>query len=424
MPLISVLSHLIDIVFVIIMKRKRIFQVAVFIPLAILCVLIIRDRSPYFSPQIYQSIREEPHDGAPLPKKKWKSITQRLSDPGLLTENAKKAEEIRLANWKAEFPWKPTHDPKLEFDPKRHIENRAIGNKSNTDWATRFNHTYLKGFFQNDERFLPQFEKFYRILKEHDRGHNPVMVGRAFWAFRHYHHAAFERDPDEYVLSNGKKVRNGLFSYQTWGDKVPGYHESLRGYLRDWEWLKPDFKTYEGRTNANALIERLVNEIDGMELLPMNVMSNGGRLLEDHPQAQLLLSGEEELLVPYVGWNEESERYWGEQMRQFEKSYAEGDPSLKAAAPELFPPVGFKDGRLVDKDGDPVQWQESTDIVLVNERGERVPVIIEDDGTISLPSPEDVAVMRENGQVQSADFNDLPPEMAEAILKEKAEESP
>jgi hypothetical protein len=32
--------------------------------------------------------------------------------------------------------------------------------------------------------------------------------------------------------------------------------------------------------------------------------------------------------------------------------------------------------------------------------------------------------MRENGQVQSADFNDLPPEMAEAILKEKAEESP
>ena len=71
-----------------------------------------------------------------------------------------------------------------------------------------------------------------------------------------------------------------------------------------------------------------------------------------------------------------------------------------------------------------MQWQESTDIVLVNERGERVPVIIEDDGTISLPSPEDVAVMRENGQVQSADFNDLPPEMAEAILKEKAEESP
>ncbi|XOV72939.1 MAG: hypothetical protein ACFHW5_07095 [Verrucomicrobiota bacterium] len=48
-------------------------------------------------------------------------------------------------------------------------------------------------------------------------------------------------------------------------------------------------------------------------------------------------------------------------------------------------------------------------------------MIIEDDGTISLPSPEDVAVMRENGQVQSADFNDLPPEMAEAILRERAE---
>jgi hypothetical protein len=400
------------------MKRKQIFQVLVLIPLAILCGLIIRDRSPYFTPMVIDSFREEPDIPTPLPQKKWKTMSQRLSESGLLAEKLEKAEEIRLAKWKAEFPWKPTHDPKLVFDPDRHIEDRALGNKNNTDMATRFNHTYLKKFFQSDERFLPQFEQFSRILAEHDRGHNPVMVGRSFWAFKQYHYAAYEHDPQDFVVEDGKRIKTDLFSYLTWGEKAKRSYESLLGYLMHWEWLRPSFETPEGENQAYAITQRFVSEIGDMESLSLYVMNSGGTLDEHRPDAQALLSGEEELLVPYAGWNEESERYWGEQTRQFEKSYAEGDPSLKAAAPELFPPVDVKDGQLVDKDGDPVQWREGTDIVLVNERGERVPVIIEDDGTISLPSPEDVAVMRENGQVQSADFNDLPPEMAEAILRE------
>lgn len=333
-------------------------------------------------------------------------------------------EKKRLAQWINNFPWTPTHDSKLVFDPNRHFANRALGNKSNTDMETRINHSYLRKFFQNDERFLPQFEEFYRIMAQHDRGHNPVMVGRCFWAFKQYHHAAFEHHPGDFVLDNGEKIKKGLFSYLTWGDEVEGYRESLCGYLQHWAWLNPTFKTAKGEADAYALINRLVSEIDGMDQLPVNVMSGAEILWDEHPDAQALLSGEEELLVPYAGWNEESERHWGEQTRQFEKSFADGDPSLKAVAPELFPPVGVKDGQLVDKDGDPVQWQDGTDIVLINERGERVPAIVEDDGTISLPTPEDVAVMRENGQVQSAEFNDLPPEMAEAIRKAKTDESP
>ena len=406
------------------MKRKRMFQALVLIALAIVCALIIRDRSPYFTPQVINSFREEPDIHTPFPLKEWKLMSQRLKDPGLLTEKAKKAEEIRLANWKAEFPWKPTHDPNLKFDPDKHFENRALGNKSNTDMATRFNHTYLKKFFQSDERFLPQFEQFSRILAGHDRGHNPVMVGRCFWAFKQYYHATFEHDPEEYVVENGERIKTGLFRYLTWGEKAKRSYESLLGYLMHWEWLRPSFETPEGENQAYAITQRLVSEIGDMESLSLYVMNSGGTLDEHRPDAQALLSGEEELLVPYVGWNEESERYWGEQTRQFEKSYAEGDPSLKAVAPELFPPVGVKNGQLVDKDGDPVQWQDGTDIVLINELGERVPAIIEDDGTISLPSPEDVAVMRENGQVHTAELKDLPPEMAEAILKAKAKENP
>jgi len=405
------------------MRRKRIFIGVTLMASAVLFFFWFRTQN--FKVKLIHPIKVSP-ERSNTPYQNISNKLRREQYPSLTLPfvDAERVKETRLDKWKAEFPWKPTHDPKLQFDPIRHFSNRALGNKSNTDMETRINHSYLRKFFQSDERFLPQFEKFYRIMAEHDRGHNPVMVGRCFWAFKHYYNAAFEHDAEDYVFENGEKVKKGLFSYLTWGDEVEGYRESLCGYLQHWAWLNPTFKTDKGEADAYSLINRLVSEIDGMELLPINVMSGERILWDEHPDAQELLSGEKELLVPYAGWNEESERYWGEQTRQFEKSYAEGDPSLKAVAPELFPPVGLKEGQLVDKDGDPVQWREGTDIVLVNERGERVPVIIEDDGTISLPSPEDVAVMRENGQVQSADFNDLPPEMAEAILKEKAAESP
>ena len=32
------------------------------------------------------------------------------------TEEARQVDAERLANWKANFPWKPTHDPVLIFD--------------------------------------------------------------------------------------------------------------------------------------------------------------------------------------------------------------------------------------------------------------------------------------------------------------------
>ena len=89
--------------------------------------------------------------------------------------------------------------------------------------------------------------------------------------------------------------------------------------------------------------------------------------------------------------------------------FEQGDPSLKEAAPELFPPVDVKNGQLVDKDGDPVKWSESGQMALINERGERVPIVIEDDGSISLPTPEEVELMRRSGDIRPATMEETAP---------------
>lgn len=339
------------------------------------------------------------------------SVFQRLNHPGLLAEKSVEAEKARLARWKAEFPWKPTHDPKAKFNPNRHLEISNPGPKSATDMATSSNHRMLKSFFESELRFTPQFEKFYRILNEHDRGHNPVMVGQSFWAFRQYYNAAFENHPDDFVLRDGKKVKKGLFSYLTWSDKAASSLENLRGHLRHWKWLNPEFATDVGRAESMALIERLSGEINEMEKLPFDIISSEPVFRSGSREVELLLSGEEELLVPYVGWNEQSELYWAEQQRQFRVSFENGDPSLKAAAPELFPPVGVKNGRLVDKDGDPVVWREGLKVSLVNKRGEVVPAIIEEDGSIGLPTPHEVDLMRANGELKPATFEDMHPDI-------------
>ena len=292
-------------------------------------------------------------------------------------EEARQVEAERPANWKENFPWKPTYDAKVTYDPLRPYQflngvdatdftnqqrddlSAFWKQQSNSEMAAGVNHSFLKKFFQDENRFTSQFEKFCRILKDHERGHNPVMTGSCFWALRQYYHAAYEHESSEYVQRNGKRVRKGLFGYVTWGDKSNELHESLRGWLRHWEWLNPKFGTDAGKAEANALITRLVTEIQGLENLPLDVMAYGTGMSNQSPDYQSIRNGEEEMLVPYVGWFEQSQAYEGIQNRQFEIDFEQGDPSLKEAAPELFPPVDVKNGQLVDKNGDPVKWSEN-----------------------------------------------------------------
>ncbi|XOV72271.1 MAG: hypothetical protein ACFHW5_03570 [Verrucomicrobiota bacterium] len=356
-----------------------------------------------------------------------KSSYKKLMEPSLLSEKEKLLEEQRLQSWKENFPWQPTHDAKVIYDPLRPYQflngvdatdftdqqrddlSAFWKHQSNSEMAAGVNHSFLKKFFQDKNRFTPQFEKFCRILKDHERGHNPVMTGSCFWALRQYYHAAYEHEPSEYIQRNGKRIRKGLFGYVTWGDKSNELYESLRGWLRHWEWLNPKFGTDAGKAEANALIKRLVTEIQGLENLPLDVMAYGTGMSDQSPDYQSIRNGEEEMLVPYVGWFEQSQVYEGIQNRQFEMDFKQGDPSLKEAAPELFPPVDIKNGQLVDKDDNPVKWSESRQMALINERGERIPVIVEDDGSVSLPTPEEVELMRQRGDIRPATMEEAAP---------------
>jgi len=332
-------------------------------------------------------------------------------NPGASTSQNHDTESERLWNWKVNFPWKPTHDPYLKSDPGRYLaESKRLGPMSATDMFTGANHYVLKNFFDDESRFSPQFEKFYRILEENDRGHDPVAAAAVFHSLRSYYHAAYEHGENDEINEGDNIPIRGL-KVKTWGQYADKLLGSLHVKLITSRWHRPGFLSEEGRADAFGLIERLLGEVEGLDKLPVDVMEYAivSGMNSTNPEAAGVLSGEEELLVPYVGWTEEHAMMEGEQRRQFQTSYEQGDPFLKAAMPELFPPVDIINGQLVDKDGDLVKWSESGEIALINERGERVPVVVEDDGNISLPTPEEVELMRQSGDVRPATLEEASP---------------
>ena len=74
----------------------------------------------------------------------------------------------------------------------------------------------------------------------------------------------------------------------------------MRGWLSDSEWFNMEFLTEEGKEEAKRIRDRLIKKVQGMEELPPHTMEYGisGGLDSNSPEAQGLLSGEEEMLVP------------------------------------------------------------------------------------------------------------------------------
>ena len=353
-------------------------------------------------------------------RKKEKDKRYRRAYKPQLQEKAAKAEARRLANWKANFPWKPTYDPAHKFVPERHLIDFRNAQSDPSDLMGQFPdynmarwedihagdyHMRLKKFFEDESRFSLQFQQVYKILNENERGHNPAIAMRIFRSLLRYKHAlTLPEDWQDPIFGKSRE------------QEVEFYYKSMRGWFSDSEWLNPDYSTEESKAEAERIRDRLVNEVQGMEELPRDTMeyTTSTGLSSRSEMGKALLSGEEEMLVPYEGWYEEAQGFYANQRYQFKRSIEEGDPSLKALMPELFPLVKIKNGVLVDKDGEPVKHLEGANYRIINNRHESFPMPINEDGTIRLPTPEEMEQMRANGQVNQ----DLSPILSGAVNRE------
>ena len=133
--------------------------------------------------------------------------------------------------------------------------------------------------------------------------------------------------------------------------------------------MNPYYYTDAGQEESREIAERLIKEIEGMDSLPrpfgetyeeFHIDDNGNHAAMSYNRR--LSSGDPELvgdfLAPYEGWTEEDEEWQKSQHKQFLISLTNGDPSFKSVFPEYFPPVGIKDNKLVDRDGDPIRMSE------------------------------------------------------------------
>ena len=396
------------------MIKQHWMPIAIVVGFALVLFLVVR------YDVLYEQESAKPHKMTPeereVLRKKEKALRYRKAFvPQQLQEKSAKEEAKRLANWKANFPWKPTHDPAHKFIPERHLIDLRNDQSDPSDLMGQFPdynmarredihagdyHMRLKKFFEDESRFSRQFQQVYEILNEEGRGHNPAIAIRIFRSLLRYKHA----------LTLPEDWQDPLFG-KSREQEVEFYYNSMRGWLSDLEWLNPDYSTEEGKSEAERIRDRLVNEVQGMEELPRDVIEYATRtgLDSNDPEVHGLLSGEEEMLVPYKGWYEEAQGFYANQRYQFKRSIEEGDPSLKALMPELFPPVKIKNGVLVDKDGHPVKHFEGANYRIINHKHESFPMPVNEDGTIRLPTPEEIEQLRAEGEVRQ-----LPP--GEAIL--------
>ena len=148
-----------------------------------------------------QAISEAPNPGGVLSTRNEEIVRRHLNDPSFAPQSMEEveteepeeevdpAEAERLANWKANFPYKPTTDPDV-------VVTEEMFEKGYGYTPIFRNPGYMRHFFENETRFTAQFEQLYRILEEHGRGDNPMATGDIFECLRWYH-ADRKRDPEE-----------------------------------------------------------------------------------------------------------------------------------------------------------------------------------------------------------------------------------
>ena len=304
------------------------------------------------------------------------------------------AEAERLANWKANFPYKPTTDPDVVIPE---------GGKAN--FPVRRNHGYMRHFFENESRFTAQFEQLYRILEEHGRGDNPMATGDIFECLRRYQ-TNRPKDPN----ARSRRYNHREERYLTNAEDAERDKEVILGVLmseRRWPVLggMPE-------DEAVALQDRILSEIQGVDKLPPSGMTT-----PDATKYIFAINGDygDELepgdspLVISPGWQ-----------AAYEKKYPPPD-SLEAKKRLL----GIGEGNVLLDDGQPIEYREGENIAaLVTPDGIEVPLHLDEDGNVIIPTPAEIEEMIENGEgryvgTPDENANQPPPYISEEEWKQQ-----
>ena len=359
-------------------------------------------------PEKQEAIEEK----APLPNAEkveepnevgWQGTRGRSAFPA-----EERAEAIRLANWKANFPWKPTLAKDYRFNPKqvmlryatrpsnrnypmtdreKQLLEHGLKYRSNTDRTAGKRHLTLKEFFEWEGRFSKPFEDFCRILEEHGFDYDPTIVFLAFSDLWNYHHR----------MANGGKDEHN--PHRT----TASSRESLAGRLCRTDWMHLKMLSEENVPNAWKLADHLIAEVEGVleveQPLPFQGSLNWGSA-----DLQALMNGAEELLVPYEGWYEKHVLREAECSGDIEIRYPPGvDPEVEA--------VNVRNARLTDASGDPAPYYEGMEVAIVDEKldGE-IPLRVATDGTVRLPPEEEYEAILERITPSPPPMSELSPE--------------
>ena len=301
------------------------------------------------------------------------SIEERETEEGTAEVDA---ETERLANWKANFPYKPTTDPNLV------ITEEMLKPENMAEPPTR-NHVYLRGFFENEARFTAQFEQLYHILEEHGRGDNPVASGKIFFCLWEYYQYS-QKDPNELI----DRYSNRMGRYRTNDEVAETYREGIVYYLHA-ERMWPD-REFMQEDEAIALRDRIVNEIQGVDKIPDPSFLND-------------LSYEEELevgfspLVISPGWQaayDEWDRRWLEIESEERQNRV----------------MNVGEGNILMANGRPVISAEGDGFFayITTPDGFQVPLIRGDNGEVIIPTPAEIEEMKANGEGEWVEIPERP----------------
>ena len=264
------------------------------------------------------------------------------------------AEAERLANWKANFPYKPTTDPDV-----------VIPEGGAAWFPIRRNHGYMRHFFENETRFTAQFQQLYRILEEHGRADNPMATGDIFECLREYQKRR-QKDPDE--IKRSSFTREGRHS--TYGELAEDDKESILATLQS-EKMWPVLGGMPG-DEAVALRDRIITEIQGVDKLPD---ATKDVFLINGDYGDELEAGDSPLVIS-PGWQAAYDKWDRERNR-----------------------MKVDKNNVLLAGGKPVLYDENRNVAgIITPDGYEVPLHLDEDGKVIVPTPAEIDEMIANGE--------------------------